>query len=190
MSDVNHPAPTRNRDYFLRDRNYHELRVLLLIHCVSEEPGGPSYVDGLGQLAKLDFLVRYPLLAGQVLDDLAPTDPRLHREEPDVRAVEAPMHRHRYGPWDERYYTVVGALLGRALLLTGTEGRARMTLRPSAHGSEVARSAADTSEWAAVADRCRAVAEAARGMSGNRIAGLIQDRLSLNEEHDFGDLIT
>ncbi|MFY7068457.1 hypothetical protein ACOQFV_21565 [Nocardiopsis changdeensis] len=141
-------------------------------------------------MAKLDFLVRYPLFASQVLDELDPTDPRLHREEADVRAVEAPMHRHRYGPWDERYYTVVGALLGRTLLLRGSEGRARMTLRPSAHGIEVARAAAVTPAWAAISDRCRAVAEAARGMNGNRIAGLIQGRLSLNEEHDFGDLIT
>lgn len=187
---MSQPAPTRNRSYFLRDRNYHELRVLLLVNSVAEVPDGAGHVDGLGQLAKLDFLVRYPLFAAQVLDNLDPNDPRLHREDADARSVEAPMRRHRYGPWDERYYTVVGALIGRGLLLRGTDGRARMTLRPSVHGAEVTHQVESTSAWAAISDRCRAVSEAALGLSGNHIGGLIQERLSLNEEHDFGDLIT
>lgn len=187
---MSQPVPARNRLPFLQDHTYHELRVLLLIDSVAEVPGGPGHVDGLGQLAKLDFLVRYPLFAAQVLDELDPHDPRLHLDDADARSVEAPMRRHRYGPWDERYYTVVGALLGRDLLIRGTDGRARMTLRPSVHGTEVARSAANLSAWSAVSDRCRAVAQAAHGLSGNHIAGLIQERLSLNEEHDFGDLIT
>ncbi|MYR34687.1 hypothetical protein GTW20_21150 [Nocardiopsis alba] len=187
---MSQPIPTRNRSLFLLDRNYHEVRVLLLIRSVAEVCDGVGHVDGLGQLAKLDFLVRYPRFASRVLDGLDPDDPRLHVEVSDARSVETPMRRHRYGPWDERYYTVVGALLGRGLLLRGTDGRARVTLKPSARGTEVARDAADTYAWAAVSDRCRAVAEAAGGLSGNRIAGLIQARLSLNEEHDFGDLIT
>lgn len=187
---MSHPIPTRNRSYFLQDRIYHEVRVLLLIRSVAEIGDGVGHVDGLGQLAKLDFLVRYPRFATHLLDELDPDDPRLHMEGADARSVEAPMRRHRYGPWDERYYTVVGALLGRGLLLRGTHGRARITLKPSAHGTEVARDAENTSAWANVSDRCRAVAEAAEGLSGHHIAGLIQARLSLNEEHDFGDLIT
>ncbi|WP_152691971.1 hypothetical protein [Nocardiopsis sp. RV163] len=187
---MSQPAPTRNRTYFLEDRNYHELRVLLLVGSVAAAPNGPGHVDGLGQLAKLDFLVRHPLFAAQVLDNVDPRDRRLHSEDADARSVEAPVRRHRYGPWDERYYTVVGALLGRALLIRGADGRARMTLRPSIHGTEVARSAANAPAWSAVSDRCRVVAEAAHGLSGNRIAELIRERLSLNEEHSFGDLIT
>ncbi|XKK39961.1 hypothetical protein HFP72_03925 [Nocardiopsis sp. ARC36] len=187
---MSQPVPTRNRSYFIQDRNYHELRILLLLWSVAEVPGSTGQVDGLSQLAKLDFLVRYPLFAAQVLDRLDPHDHRLHRENADARAVESPMRRHRYGPWDERYYTVVGALLGRELLLRGSEGRGRMTLRPSLRGIEVARQAANTHAWATVFDRCQAVAEAAYGLSGNRIAGLIQERLSLHEEHNFGDLIT
>ena len=187
---MSQPAPTRNRSYFLQDRNYHEVRVLLLIRSVAEVRGGAGHVDGLGQLAKLDFLVRYPRFAAHVLDELDPDDPRLHVEASDARSVEAPMRRHRYGPWDERYYTVVGALIGRGLLLRGTDGRARVTLKPSTRGTGVAQDAADTSDWADVSDRCRAVATAAEGLSGNHIAELIQARLSLNEEHDFGDLIT
>lgn len=187
---MSQPAPTRNRSLFLLDRNYHEVRVLLLIRSVAEVRDSVGHVDGLGQLAKLDFLVRYPRFATRVLNGLDPDDPRLHVEASDARSVEAPMRRHRYGPWDERYYTVVGALIGRGLLLRGTDGRARVTLEPSAHGTEVARAAAATSAWTDVSDRCHAVAEAAEGLSGNHIAELIQARLSLNEEHDFGDLIT
>ncbi|GAB2500797.1 hypothetical protein [Nocardiopsis aegyptia] len=187
---MNHPVPTRNRAYFLQDRTYHELRVLLLVRSVADVPSGPGHVDGLGQLAKLDFLVRYPLFAARVLEELDPADPRLHHEDADARTVEAPMRRHRYGPWDERYYTVVGALLGRGLLVRGTEGRSRMTLAANGPGREVARAASRTPVWMPVADRCTAVAEAAHRLSGNHLGRLIRERLSLDEDHDFGDVIT
>lgn len=187
---MTHPVATRNRTYFLRDRNYHELRVLLLVQAVADALPGTGYIDGLGQLAKLDFLVRHPRFASQVLDGLDVGDPRLYLAEPDVRNTEAPMRRHRYGPWDERYYTVVGALLGRELVARGTQGRARMTLAPTSQGTEVARASAETALWSPVASRCAAVAEAARGLTGNRLAQLIHERLSLHEDYGFGDLIT
>lgn len=101
------------------DLAYHQARVLLLVAAVAATKGHTAKLDGLTKLAKLDFLLRYPALAPQVLDRLNESDPRLHLGESDFAAptdVEAPMTRYKYGPWDDRYYAIIGALIGRGLL--------------------------------------------------------------------------
>ena len=55
------------------DLAYHQARVLILIDAVAGTPGHANKLDGLTKLAKLDFLLRYPALAPQVLDDLDPS---------------------------------------------------------------------------------------------------------------------
>src|SRR4051812_8958892 len=82
---------------------YHQARVLLLVAAVAAQPGHARNLDGLTKLAKLDFLLRYPALASVVLDPLDPRDSRLQLQDEDLReptAVEAPMTRYKYGPWD------------------------------------------------------------------------------------------
>lgn len=184
------PVSSRSREHFLQEHAHHELRVLLLIQAMVEPPGGPGHVDFPDPLTTLDFLVRHPLLTTRVLDQMSPNDPRLHLEEADARSAESPMLRHRYGLGLELDHTVVGALLGRGLLIRSTDDPVRTTLWPSIQGTQVVRSAANTSAWSTVFDRCRAVAEATRGHSHDHIAGLIRKRLSLDQGHDFGDLIT
>src|SRR5262245_53141216 len=96
------------------DLAYHQMRILLLVARVAATPGHQRKLDGLTKLAKLDFLVRYPALASRVLSELDPQDYRLHLSqspEPDPTTVEAPMIRYKYGPWDDRYYPVIGALV-------------------------------------------------------------------------------
>jgi hypothetical protein len=101
------------------DLAYHQARVLLLVTAVADAQGHQGKVDGLTKLAKLDFLLRYPALAALVLDRLDPADPRLRltpEEAAEPANSEAPMTRYKYGPWDDRYYPVIGALVGRGLL--------------------------------------------------------------------------
>jgi len=50
------------------DLAYHQARVLLLVAGVSRTKGNNGKLDGLTKLAKLDFLLRYPALAPEVLD--------------------------------------------------------------------------------------------------------------------------
>ena len=105
--------------WVLDDLACHQARVLLLVDAVASEPGHQRKLDGVTKLAKLDFLVRYPALASVVLDDLDPDDRKLHLSAGDQLAptdVEDPMTRYKYGPWDDRYYPVVGALVSRGLL--------------------------------------------------------------------------
>ncbi|OKI17251.1 hypothetical protein A6A08_06980 [Nocardiopsis sp. TSRI0078] len=97
--------------------------------------------------------------------------------------------RHRYGPWDERYYTVVGALVGRGLIRLGEGGRSRFTLTPAPAGSRLARAAAASPPWRPVADRCAAVAEAAGRLSGHRLTQLILTRLPRTRRDDLREPI-
>ncbi|MDH6194893.1 hypothetical protein M2272_001522 [Mycobacterium frederiksbergense] len=163
------------------DLAYHQARVLLLVAAVAEEPGHSRKLDGLTKLAKLDFLVRYPALAGVVLDDLAVSDHRMHISSDEISApteAEDPMIRYRYGPWDDRYYPVVGALVSRGLLryLKGRNGSVALTA--TAAGKKLAKSLIEEPVWRDVAERCQAIAQASVGLSGNALKERIYDRLA------------
>lgn len=162
------------------DLAYHQLRVLLLVAAVSAEPGHGRKLDGLTKLAKLDFFVRYPALAPMLLDDLEGDD-RMHVNEVDrltPTLVQDPMTRYKYGPWDDRYYPVIGALVSRGLLRYAKGRRGSVALMPTAAGKALAAEVATDEVWREVADRCEAVAAASRGMTGNALKELIYDRLA------------
>jgi hypothetical protein len=167
--------------WVLDDLAYHQTRILLLVNAVAAEPEHQRKIDGLTKLAKLDFLVRYPALAPRVLDTLEETDARLHltaddRAEPSD--VEAPMTRYKYGPWDDRYYPVIGALVARGLLRYTRGRRGSVALAPTALGKRLAEQIAVEPLWQPVWDRCTAVADASGGMTGNALKTLAYDRLA------------
>lgn len=163
------------------DLAYHQVRVLLLVQAVAANPGHARKLDGLTKLAKLDFLVRYPALASVILDDLADNEPRMHLSDEEVAApteVEDPMTRYKYGPWDDRYYPVVGALISRGLLRYVKGRRGSVALTPTPAGRRFAQALTEDSLWREIAERCEVVAEASEGLSGNALKGRIYDRLA------------
>jgi hypothetical protein len=175
------PSQPLNLALLREDLAYHQARILLLIDTVASTLGHASKLDGLTKLAKLDFLLRYPALAPKVLDNLDPADSRLHLSEEDAiepTAVEAPMTRYKYGPWDDRYYPVIGALIGRGLLRYTQGRRGNVALAPTPAGRRFARDLAVTSDWADISDRCLAIAEASSGLTGNALKDLIYQRLA------------
>jgi hypothetical protein len=176
----------QNRDpdalrWVVDDLAYHQARVLLLVRAVAAEPGHSRKLDGLTKLAKLDFLVRYPALAGVVLDDLSDNDLRMHLSSDEISApteAEDPMMRYKYGPWDDRYYPVVGALVSRGLLRYVKGRNGSVALTATAAGKKLANSLVEEPLWRDVADRCEAVAQASVGLSGNALKERIYDRLA------------
>lgn len=163
------------------DLAYHQARVLLLVTAVSDSKGNAKKLDGLTKLAKLDFLLRYPALAPEVLDRLDVRDLRLHLNIEDLASptdVEAPMTRYKYGPWDDRYYAVLGALIGRGLLRYTAARKGSVAVTPTANGRRLAAQLAAGDQWAEIADRGAAIAEASAGMTGNALKDLIYQRLA------------
>ncbi len=160
--------------------------------AVAATQGHSGKVDGLTKLAKLDFLLRYPALAPAVLDRLEPDDPRLGLSEDDMAEptqAEAPMTRYKYGPWDDRYYPVIGALVGRGLLRYARGRRGSVALAPTSAGRALARQLAGASEWSDVADRSLAIAEASAGMTGNALKDLIYQRLAVLMDRPHREVI-
>lgn len=158
--------------WVLDDLAYHQTRVLLLVDAVAAEPGHARKLDGLTKLAKLDFLVRYPALAEEILDELPTGDPPLHVEDVDRLTptdVADPMIRYKYGPWDDRYYPVIGALVSRGLLRYARGRRGSVALVPTAAGRRLADELRHDGTWQDVADRCQALARASVGLTGNAL---------------------
>jgi len=174
------------------DSAYHQMRVLILVEAVANVRGHASKLDGLTKLAKLDFLVRYPALAPSVLPKLDSDDPRLHlsaEELDDPTNVESPMVRYKYGPWDDRYYPVIGALVGRGLLRYVRGRRGSVALATTPLGKRVAHELAGTEEWRQLADRSRAVAQASTGMTGNALKDLIYEQLADLMDRPYREVI-
>lgn len=162
------------------DLAYHQARILLLVNAVASTAGHAGKLDGLTKLAKLDFLLRYPGLASIVLEDLESSDPRLHLSEEDLTTptdVEAPMVRYKYGPWDDRYYPVIGALVARGLVRYARGRRGSVALAPTPLGRRLAATLVESPQWHDVGDRAVAVAEASTGLTGNALKLRIYERL-------------
>ncbi|MGW4339036.1 hypothetical protein ACWEK5_40490 [Rhodococcus koreensis] len=163
------------------DLAYHQARVLMLVAAVSSTSGHAGKLDGLTKLAKLDFLLRYPALAFHVLDSLDMDDPRMHlstHELADPTDVEAPMIRYKFGPWDDRYYAVVGALIGRGLIRYAKPRKGSIAVAPTSAGRRLVADMTTTTQWTAINDRSYAIAEAAAHMTGNALKDRIYERLA------------
>lgn len=170
------------------DLAYHQARVLLLVTAVSQAEGHNRKLDGLTKLAKLDFLTRYPALAPIVLSDVDPADHHLHLDPTSVLAatdVEAPMTRYKFGPWDDRYYPIIGALVGKNLLRYVKGRRGSVALAPTPAGKRVAAEIARLPEWSATNDRCLVIAQGSAGLSGSALKDRIYRELPdlMNRPH-------
>lgn len=152
---------------------YHEARVLLLIEAfaVDETP-----LTSLTKLAKLDFLLRYPVFLERLLDRRRIGWPAgLAPSLPERGAVESRMIRYKYGPWDNRYYSILGALVGRGLIRAGLVGGA-VEIGLTERGREVAVALAAAPEWDVVARRARLLRRYF-DTSGSRLRSMIYDEL-------------
>ena len=169
-----------DRALIREDLAYHQARVLLLIAAVSNRSGHANKLDGLTKLAKLDFLVRYPTFAARILERIDEGDPRLQitpAETSEAGDVEAPMTRYKYGPWDDRYYPIIGALVGRGLVRYVRGRQGSTALRATRAGVALAEAFASDVAWAAISERCELIAEASEGLTGNVLKERIYERL-------------
>lgn len=170
----------REQDRLARERldgEYHQARVLLLINALA---GANGSLAGMTKLAKLDFLLRYPVfleeLAESGIENLA-LDGNSRPTTTERAAVESRMIRYKYGPWDDRYYAIVGALVGRGLVEYVSGGRSSVSLRPTAGGRAIATALASDPVWSSTVARCKVLHRAFARASGNHLKELIYDRL-------------
>lgn len=100
----------------------HLARLLILIDAFAEgQAGGP--IEGLTKLAKLDFLLRYPVLLERSLVAKGRSTQNVQLEDHERFSVESQMVRYRFGPWDHRYREFLNMLVAKGLASVSIEGR-------------------------------------------------------------------
>lgn len=105
-----------------QSQELHTARLLLLIHIFGEGSQG-SPIEGLTKLAKLDFLLRYPVMLERALKTKNKSTREVHLENHERSSVESQMVRYRFGPWDHRYREFLNILVAKDLVSINLEGR-------------------------------------------------------------------
>lgn len=105
-----------------RDENIHLGRLLILLHVFGGE-NKSGEVDGLTKLAKLDFLLRYPVYLEKALNSSKKQMKKAAPKDYERISVEAKMVRFKYGPWDFRYRRFINTLIGMQLVGMRKEGK-------------------------------------------------------------------
>lgn len=99
----------------------HAARLLLLIAVFSADEG--QAIEGMTKLAKLDFLLRYPLMLERALKAKGRSIQGVDIEDHERHSVESAMVRYRFGPWDHSYREVLNVLVAKGLACVSVEGR-------------------------------------------------------------------
>jgi len=105
-----------------RAPSLHAARLLILLHAFAG-PHGQGSIDGLTKLAKLDFLLRYPVMLERALKARSRSTREVRLETHERQSVESQMVRYRFGPWDHRYRMFLNVLVGKGLASISLEGR-------------------------------------------------------------------
>ena len=100
----------------------HAARLLLLLNAFSGDDGEGA-VEGITKLAKLDFLLRYPVMLDRALRAKGRSVRDVQLEEHEQRSVESEMVRYRFGPWDHRYREFLNVLIAKGLATVSIQGR-------------------------------------------------------------------
>ena len=101
----------------------HLMRLLVLLRCADQRGKTPAPVEGITKLAKLDFLLRYPVYLERALFALGKSPDAVHLLPRERTTVETKMIRFRYGPWDGRYRRWLSLLSARGLVTLSLTGR-------------------------------------------------------------------
>lgn len=100
----------------------HAARLLLLLDAFSEDEQSEA-IEGLTKLAKLDFLLRYPVMLERALKAKGRFTREVQLEDHERHSVESEMVRYRFGPWDHRYREFLNILVAKGLASVTIEGR-------------------------------------------------------------------
>lgn len=131
----------------------HVARLLILLDAFAEDEKTPD-VEGLTKLAKLDFLLRYPVMLERALLARQRSVQDVALEDHERHSVESAMVRYRFGPWDHRYREFLNVLVAKGLARVTVEGR-KVTIGATDRGREVAQTLAADELFAPYSRRAR-----------------------------------
>ena len=150
MIDIVHAVTTLDEAIEL-----HAARLLLLLDAFGGEDGS-GQIEGLTKLAKLDFLLRYPVMLERALQARRKTTRDVKMEDHERNSVESQMVRYRFGPWDHRYREFLNVLVAKGLAEVAIHGRT-IVITLTTEGKSVARELAATPLFEGYARRSAAL---------------------------------
>ena len=102
----------------------HLARLLVLLRSADKaNKDKPKPIEGITKLAKLDFLLRYPIYLERALIRLGKSPDAAAVMPRERTTIETKMIRFRYGPWDGRYRRWLSLLSARGLITLSMSGR-------------------------------------------------------------------
>ena len=125
------------------------LMILLGNFC---GPDGTGKIEGLTKLAKLDFLLRYPVYLESALKTKNVSVRDVQVAEHERLSIESAMVRFRYGPWDFRYRRFINLLVAKGLVDIRSQGNT-IHLSLTQNGLQLARKLASHEAFSDVARR-------------------------------------
>lgn len=153
----------------------HLARLLVLLRSADKRGRkAPKPVEGITKLAKLDFLLRYPVYLERALVALnkSPKDAAVLPRERTT--VETKMIRFRYGPWDGRYRRWLSLLSSRGLVTLSLSGR-KIEIGLTEHGRTVADQLASRPAFEGFATRSAVVISAVGAMSATKLKDFVYE---------------
>lgn len=131
----------------------HTARLLLLLDAFAEDDRSGA-IEGLTKLAKLDFLLRYPLMLERALEAKGLSTREVQLEDHERHSVESEMVRYRFGPWDHRYRDFLNILVAKGLASISIEGR-KVVIAATEAGRDRARHLSNDDLFAQYARRAK-----------------------------------
>lgn len=125
--------------------DFHLSRLLLLVETFAGLHGD-DMIEGITKLAKLDFLLRYPLYLERALRARDAKPGAAEVPEFEKTTVESTMVRFKYGPWDFRYRRLLNILVAKKLLHLSVRGRT-VNIGITRRGREVAQALGNQPEF-------------------------------------------
>lgn len=152
----------------------HLARLLLVLRHFG--PTTESRLTGLTKLAKIDFLLRYPAFTERLLANRGSTwELGAQPDQSEELAVENRMIRYKYGPWDDRYYVMLGALSGMGLVEVSRQ-KSTLEFSLTLEGRRLSDAVASQDEWSVIDQRARFLSEEFN-VSGTALRKLIYSEL-------------
>ncbi|PHN03874.1 hypothetical protein [Flavilitoribacter nigricans] len=130
-------------------------RILILLNEFSQGKREKK-IEGLTKLAKLDFLLRYPLYLERALIARRKSTKNVQILPHEKDSVESKMVRYKYGPWDFRYRKFINILIGLGLAYYEQEGK-RINIGITPKGKEYAEKLLQTHSFDDVRRRAKLV---------------------------------
>lgn len=164
----------------------HLARLIILMSKIGGKPSG--VVDGIMKLAKLDFLLRYPVYLERVLNLVGGRSLQIPGELHEWDNVESKMIRFRYGPWDPRYRRWIGLMVAKGLAVTFLRGRTVM-VSLTTRGQKVAEELSAQEEFSSLDKRSNIVAKKLGRLSGTKLKNMVYDAVPEITGMPWGEVI-